>query len=144
MCRMHVRGVKTIVLFVSVLAILPAACFNPAPPATAVLAGTWAVTSPSAGQLNQLLLTFDSNGNLQTISYQVSNNATITVPSPVGTTSVDGDNVTITSTFNNNGFVFEGVLNSEKTVINGTVTTQITSGDVVVTINRGAATLTKQ
>ncbi len=143
MSQMYVRGARAVVLSIAVLSILPAACVEPPTPATAVLAGTWAVTTPSSPELTQLLITFDSNGNFQTITYQVGNNATVTWQHPVGTTAVDGSDVTISTTFNNNGLVFEGTLNSDNTVITGNVTTHITAGDAVVTINDGPATLTK-
>jgi hypothetical protein len=141
---MYVRGARAVVLSITVLAIVPAACVKPATPATSVLAGAWKVTTPSSPELTELLITFDSNGNLETVTYQLGNNATVTWQHPLGTTAVDGSDVTISATFNNNGLVFEGTLSSDNTVITGNVTTQITAGNAVVTINNGPATLTKQ
>jgi hypothetical protein len=127
--------------FLPLLALLSAGC---TPPATAVLAGTWSVSSPSSTDLTELLLAFDSNGNLQTVTYKIGNNATVTVPNPVATTAVSGSTVTISSVFDNNGIVFEGTLNSDNTVMDGNVTTQISTGGTVITINNGPATMTKQ
>jgi hypothetical protein len=138
------KSMGRILLLVLPLAGLRATCIPNQPPAEAVLAGTWAVTVAAAPGLEQLLLTFDEEGQLSTVTYKVADNAVITVPSPTGTTSVSGQDVTITGTFLGNGLEFEGILNSTNTVITGTLTTHIVVGSAVVTIDNGAATLTKQ
>lgn len=110
----------------------------------AVLAGTWAVQAENAPDLNQLLLTFDANGNLTSITYQIGENAAVSA-TPVATTSVSGSLVSITAVFPiNNSVNFSGTLNAENTVITGTLSTNITVGGLTVTLSNGPATLTKQ
>jgi hypothetical protein len=123
---------------------LLAGCFTPAPPAAAVLAGTWAVTVENAPDLKELLLTFDSSGNIQTVQYQIGSNAIITVPAPVGATSVENSTVSISVSFNTNTLAFNGTLDDANNVITGSLTTLIAVGDVTVTIDNGPTTLTKQ
>jgi hypothetical protein len=132
--------VLSFVPFVSLFA----GCVSPPPPPEAVLAGTWAVTVENNPDLKLLLLTFDSNGNLQSIEYQVGSNAVITVPAPLGATNVDGNAVTISVSFNNNTLAFNGTLNDTQTVITGDITTLIVVGGLEISINNGPATLTKQ
>jgi hypothetical protein len=109
-----------------------------------VLEGTWVVTVESVPDLEELLLTFDATGNIETVQYKIGDNAIITVPDPIGTTSVDGNTVTISVTFNSNTLAFNGTLNEEEDVITGSLTTLITVGAIEVKINNGPATLTKQ
>jgi len=118
-------------------------CFPPPPP-TSVLEGTWKLTVEGAPDLRDLLLTFDSDGNIQTVQYQIGDNAIITVPAPIGATSVENDTVTISVTFNSNTLAFNGTLNDTNDIITGSLTTLITVGDVTVTIDNGPATMTKQ
>lgn len=131
-------------LAIASLSLLTFAGCVPPPPAEAVLAGTWRVTAENAPDLNQLLITFDQNGNLQTVQYQLTGNAVITVPAPIGDTAVEGNEVTISATFNGNTFAFTGTLNEAQTVATGNVTTLIAVGSSIVSINNGPATLTKQ
>lgn len=139
------KSMRIVALLGMFAALLPAGCgWLAPPPDTAVLAGTWSVTAESTPNLNQLLLTFDENGNLDTIQYKVGDNVLVTVPSPLATTDVDGDDVTITAQFNESGLVFNGVLDPAGNVITGNLTTQIKSGDIIITVNNGAATMTRQ
>jgi hypothetical protein len=43
-----------------------------------------------------------------------------------------------------NALVFSGTLNADATVVEGRLTTLITAGSLVVSIDNGGATLTKQ
>ncbi len=111
MSRVCSRSIKGIVVGAATLAVLSAGC-TPVPPATAVLAGTWKLTTPSdVTNLTELLLTFDSNGNLSNVTYKIGDKATITSPTPTATTAVAGQNVTISATFVGNSLSFSGVLN---------------------------------
>lgn len=112
-------------------------------PATAVLEGTWAFTVDSTPNLNELLLTFNQNGQVTNVTYQVTGSAEISVNAPVGQATVNGKNVSVTSTFQGNSLTFNGTLNDDNTVAQGTITLQITVGAVTVTVNGGAATMTK-
>jgi hypothetical protein len=108
-----------------------------------VLEGTWAFTVDSTPNLNELLLTFNQNGQVTNVTYQVTGSAEISVNAPVGQATVNGKNVTVTSTFQGNSLTFNGTLNDDNTVAQGTITLQITVGAVTVTVNGGAATMTK-
>ena len=141
------RGMRIVALLIVPVAGLLSGCralFPTTPPPEAVLAGTWAMTAQNVPDLKQLLFTFDSNGNLQTIQYQVASNATITVPAPIGETSVSGTAVSISVAFNTNTLAFNGTLNSANNVIDGSLTTLIAVGSSVVTVDNGPATMTKQ
>jgi hypothetical protein len=142
---MSTPSTKWGLLLVVPLVVLPAGCgvVFPPPP-EAVLEGTWEVTSSSSLSLTQLLLTFDQNGDLTRVTYKLGTEVTITAPSPSGTSTVSGKDVTIAATFLGNSLIFNGTLNDSDTVINGTLTTQITVGLIVVTINNGPGTFTKQ
>ncbi len=144
MIRMNVRVLGCVALSVVSLGSLLSGCGPPPPPPEAVLQGTWAVTVENAPDLKELLVTFDENGNVTEVQYKLGDNATITVASPTGVATVDGSNVIISATFNDNGLTFNGTLNSDNTVITGNLTTQIAIGGLIVTINNGPATLTKQ
>lgn len=117
----------------------------------AVLEGTWLLSETNSPNpnLTQVLLTFDANGDLTTVTY-VFNNATVTSTGAAltATTAVSGSTVTITSTFGSSGnssLDFTGTLNSTDTVITGTATfTVVVSNSTTITFPAGAATLTKQ
>ncbi len=120
------------------------------PTTTSVLEGTWTLTegAPPDANLTQVLLTFDSTGNLTTVTY-VYNNKTVTSTKAelTSTTTVSGQNVTISSTFGpsgNSSLDFTGTLNSDNTVITGQAKfTLVISSTTTVTFPLGAATLTK-
>jgi len=116
----------------------------PTPPPEAVLEGTWEMTTTESTDLTQLLLTFDAQGELSRITYQLDGGTILIATSPTAATNVDGDDVSISVTFSSNALVFNGQLNNAKTVITGTTTTYITVGLFVVQINNGPAVLTKQ
>jgi hypothetical protein len=145
MRRMNWLSMKWALLSVAPLAVLPIGCGGTfPPPAEAILAGTWALTTPSTVALTQLLLTFDGNGDLTTVTYEVGGGITITDSSPSSTTRVDGKSVTISTEFFGNTLAFEGTLNDTDTVIDGSFTTRIAMGSIVITIDNGPGTLTKQ
>ena len=113
------------------------------PPPEAVLAGTWDLIPEGATDLQQLQLTFDEDGVLTQITYQVTDSIMLTVPSPLSETDVAGSGVTITATFNGNGLVFTGQLQgTTPEEIDGNLTALISVGDVIVSIDYGAATMT--
>jgi hypothetical protein len=144
MSSINVKTVGFFVLLVVPLASLLAGCAPAPPPEEAVLEGTWAVSVQNNPDLQQLLLTFDANGKVTTVTYKLGDNAVITVPSPVGTGTVNGKDVTITAEFRGNGLEFDGTLNDANTIITGSLTTNIVLETIVITIDNGPATLTKQ
>ncbi len=144
MIRTNSQAAGLILLSMAPLAVFLGGCPQPAPPPEAVLQGTWLVTVAQNPDLKTLLVTFDENGNVTEVQYKLGDNALITVTSPAGVATVNGQNVVISATFNDNGLTFNGTLNGDNTVITGNLTTQIVVGGVVVTVNNGPATLTKQ
>ena len=134
-----------IALFVPVAALVNG-CASPSKPPEAVLAGTWSLVPANATTpaLSELLLTFDSNGNLTQTQYQVGSNAVVTTPIIGGDTTVNGSDVTISVGFLGNTLSFAGTLNSTNDLATGNLTTVITVGLSTVTIDNGAATMTKQ
>jgi len=133
-----------VALSVVALGSLLGGCVPAAPPPEAVLEGTWLVTVEQNPDLQSLLVTFDGSGNVTQVEYKLGDNATITVTNPVGVATVNGQDVILSATFNGNGLTFDGTLNSDNTVINGSLTTQISVGGLLITINNGPATFTKQ
>lgn len=109
----------------------------------AVLAGTWEFKPENSTNLSKLMLTFDETGELTKVSYQI---GAITIDSTAltGGATVDGDNVTIAVAFGANHFFFNGTLDASRTTVVGTASTRITLALVTITIDNGAATLTKQ
>jgi hypothetical protein len=69
---------------------------------------------------------------------------TVTDSSPSSTTRVDGKSVAISTEFFGNSLAFEGTLNDADTVIDGSFTTRILLGSILITIDNGPGTLTKQ
>lgn len=113
-------------------------------PPEAVLEGTWSLQVAGNPDLSKLYLTFDRYGDLQTIQYQVGDNALITVPSPVSQTNVTGNAVSIAASFSGNTLAFTGTLDSAQDVATGSLTTLITFDGIIISINNGAATMTRQ
>jgi hypothetical protein len=141
MSRASLKTIGRLLMLAAPLAALAAGCPSNQP---SVLEGTWVVTVQANPDLQQLQLTFDARGKLTTVTYKLGDNAVIVVPSPVGSGTVSGQDVTITATFRGNGLEFEGTLNDADTIITGSLTTHIVVGSVVVVIDNGPATLTKQ
>ncbi len=144
MSRASLKAVGRLLMLAAPLSALAVSCISPQPSPEAVLEGTWVVTVENVPDLQQLELTFGASGILTTVTYQVANNAVIVVPSPAGSGSVSGDDVIITATFRGNGLEFQGTLNEANTIITGSLTTHIVLNSVVIVIDNGPATLTKQ
>ena len=141
-CMNHVNSrSKYGFLFVLILAGGVPGCFPPPPPPESVLSGTWKFTVQNVPDLKQLLVTFDANGNLTTVQYQIGQNASISAPTPVSATNVDGTAITVSATFNRgNTLAFDGTLNSTNDVATGNLTTFIQVGGATIQLNNGAAT----
>ena len=122
-----------------------AGCLQPPPPPEAVLAGTWLMTPvpQTVPPVENWRLTFDSDGNLTNITFTIVG-VTTTWTNPSGATSVDGDSVYISSTDQGSGLTFTGTLNSDKNVIDGSLTSNIVVGGVTISLSQGPATMTKQ
>lgn len=114
------------------------------PPPEAILAGTWQLMTEQATELNQTFLTFDSSGQLDKVTYKIADNATITDNSPRGTTTVNGQSVTIDATFAGSGQLMNGTLNDDNTVITGNSGTVVKFLSIEINVDNGAITLTRQ
>lgn len=114
------------------------------PPPEAVLAGAWKLVTSQTTQLTETYLTFDDRGELETITYKIGGNATITNERPQYETEVDGDSVRIESNFFGNGLTFIGTLNAEQTEITGQSGTEFRLGFVTVSIDNGPLSLVRQ
>jgi hypothetical protein len=144
MTRMNRASDRVIFLATAVAGLAALTGCPPTPPPEAVLEGTWEMTTTESTDLTQLLLTFDAQGDLSRITYQLDGGTILIATSPTAATNVNGDDVSISVTFSSNALVFNGKFNNAKTVITGTTTTYITVGLFVVQINNGPAVLTKQ
>ena len=117
---------------------------EPAPPPEAVLEGTWLLltneqieqnnTVIGGIELNPIYMVFDDLGQLIFMSITLDDGRTLSVPTPVSTTSVDThNNVAITAQFSAGNFDFSGRFNTTKTRIEG--------GDLTVSANVGGGRL---
>ena len=117
---------------------------EPVPPPEAVLEGTWMLlTNEQIEQnnavigginLNPIYMVFDDLGRLMFMSITLENGRTLSVPTPVATTSVDTQgNAEITALFDAGTFDFAGRLNTTKT--------RIERGDLTVSANVGGGRL---
>jgi hypothetical protein len=129
------------VILPGLLMVLVAGCGTPHP--EAIMAGTWKLATTSDSGLGETLLTFNQNGKLTEINFKIGV-LTATYRDLSDRTIVNGDSLTIDSTFLGNGLLFNGILNSDQTVVVGKLTTQIKIPLLTITIDGGDATLTKQ
>lgn len=111
--------------------------------APAVLAGTWEYSTADMGQLIQLLLTFDANNNLIRVTHKVNGKATAVVESPSAMISVDGTDITISATFDDDGVIFTGELAADGLSMSGTAVVLIIRDDVTISIAGAASTFTR-
>ena len=135
-------SVSVLVAGMALLAVAPG-CWIFFPPASP-LAGTWAMTTQTATDLETFQLTFDNSGNLIQIVYRVTSSTTLTVDDPESITQVSGSDVGIAATFVGNGFVYNGRLQGTvPETVEGTATGVISVGGITVTLLEEPATLTK-
>ena len=117
---------------------------DPPPPPEAVLEGTWMLltndqieqnnTVVGGIDLNPIYLVFDDLGRLIFMSITLDDGRTLSLPTPVSTTSVDTQgNVEITALFDAGTFDFAGRLNTTRT--------RIERGDLTVSANVGGGRL---
>jgi hypothetical protein len=118
----------------------------PGPPVPeSVLAGNWILATANASNLPTTILTFDSNGNLTNIAYEIGG-ATVN-QTPLNTaTVVNGEAVTVTGTLPNSGSLsFQGTLNEFSTQATGNLIATISVTNIFSTTLPGVpATLTRQ
>ena len=117
-------------------------CIIVSPAEEAALHGTWELTTDQSTDLTQTLLTFDTKGQLTSVSYTAAG-VTVTNDNIAGTSHVSGNNVTISTTFGLNSLNFIGIFNADKTVITGEGGTSATLGGITISVDNGPVTLTK-
>lgn len=117
-----------------------------APPAAAVLEGTWTATFDEPGDLEgiEVLLTFDGNGQLVSIEAESEEGGTAGLDvDDASTTEVDGSSVTITIPVAGGTTVFEGTLSEDENTIDGSLSKELElpSGDLDITLPGNDLTL---
>lgn len=123
-----------------------AGCNIFAPPAAAVLEGTWTATFDEPGDLEgiEILLTFDGNGQLVSIEAESEDGGTASLDvDDASTTELDGSAVTITIPVANGTTVFEGTLSEDENSIDGSLSQELElpSGDLDLTLPGNDLTL---
>lgn len=120
------------------------ALFDPGPPPEGVLEGVWNLTEAEDSSLTSLSLTFDSRGALTKVVYRISDNTTLTDSRPRGDTEVDGQNVTISTTFGLNTLRLTGTFDENQLVITGDLETEVSLGGLSLLTENGTAVLTRE
>jgi hypothetical protein len=110
------------------------------PPPEAILLGTWRLIPIPDSSITQQYLVFNEVGRLIELRTKTGN-ITVTETNIHQLTRVTGNAVRIETTKNT---VFEGILNDEKNIITGNVSTVIMLGGTTITTDDGPATLNKQ
>lgn len=129
------------------LAILTTAgCNIFAPPAAAVLEGSWTAVFDEPGDLEgiDIVLTFDSNGQLVSIEAESEDGGTANLDvDNSSTTEVDGSNVTVSIPVAGGTTVFEGTLSEDQNTIEGSLSQELElpSGDLDITLPGSGLTL---
>ncbi len=115
----------------------------PAPGPEAVLEGTWTVTPADPGEFEGFMYEarFDSNGNLVEISGTRPDGATASLVVENATTTVDGNDVTVSIARLTGATVFSGTLSGDQNTIVGSITDEIDLGNLEVSLPGGDLTL---
>jgi len=122
------------------LAALLAGC-GPRP--ESVLEGTWELTTDDDQGLIETLLTFNHWGRLSEITFR---NDMVSITNDVilrTKSTVVGNAVSLDTSVPGCSLIFRGTLNEDQTVIAGTVTMELQISLLNITIDKGAATLTR-
>ncbi len=124
------------------LVFLSAGCPQPPlPPAAAILAGDWATTSVEGADV---VVTFDAQGVVVTITGTAENGTVATLTVTGGTTTLDGSAVTIVVPTDSGQVTFEATLSDDQNTMTGSSTREIVIGDdLEITIPAGDLTLTR-
>lgn len=131
-------GLFGVLLLAQAACQVPVPSLFPAPPQ--VLTGTWKIESPDANPDQQQFYVFDAADRLIEIR-TVIGSVTLSQRDVHREVTIDGSRVRIITTLSD---IFDGTLNDERTVISGSMATEITVGSITATITNGAATLTRQ
>jgi hypothetical protein len=137
---------KALVGSVALVILSVSGCNIFAPPASAVLEGTWTATFDEPGDLEgiDITLTFDGNGQLVSIEAESDDGGTASLDvDNASTTEVDGSDVTITIPIADGTTVFEGTLSEDENTIEGSLSQELElpSGDLDITLPGSGLTL---
>jgi hypothetical protein len=111
-----------------------------------VLGGVWQLTGEALDpSITDFFVELSSNGEINGISYKI-NNRTFDYRDAaiVSFADVDGSNVEITANWATGEFIFTGVFNETRDVIEGSVTYEFIDGLISIGTDLGQATMTKQ
>ena len=95
-------------------------------------------------ELTRFILNFDLAGKVTRVTFEINDTGTLFDDSPTGSGDVDGQGVSVAANFEGNAFTFEGTFNSNKSLITGRITTLITVGTDVVSIDNADGQFVKQ
>jgi hypothetical protein len=112
------------------------------PPAEAVLAGDWTITPADPGDFDDVMYeaTFDDDGQLSEIRAERADGATASLDTSDATTTLTGDQVSISIPVMSGTRVFEGTLSTDQDTIVGSVAQEIELGDLEVRLPQGDLT----
>lgn len=116
---------------------------QPPPNEAAFLEGTWSVTPENPGdfELVEYEAVFDANGQLASLTATKEDGATATLDTTGATTTVDGDQVTISVPRAGGTSVLEGTLSEDQNTITGSLSREIDLEDLDVLLPGGTITL---
>jgi len=113
------------------------------PPAGSVLEGTWTVTPEDPGDFEgvEYEAVFDSRGNLTEITATREDGATATLDTSDATTTLEGDQLTISIPRAGGASAFEGTLSEDQNTITGSLSQEVDLGDLEIVLPGGTITL---
>jgi len=125
---------------------LTACCLiPPLPPTSSPIFGVWEFsTSASTPTSLQLLLEFDTRGNVVWILYKVGTSPTVVDNNPRGSTSVSGTSVSMNLSFGSdffNTFVFTGTVDTAARRMSGRATLRVRESGTTINLQSVPATL---
>ncbi len=140
------------IVLMMVLVLLGGGCAAPPPPPAAILTGTWLLTTDEPSDFPGAILTFDEFGQLFDLQFLApdqpigGDQVLVDVDQTllIGTVTVNGSEVTIFETFEENSFNFVGTLDTTNTIITGNLTTALNSTDLDLFLNGIPATMQRQ
>jgi hypothetical protein len=122
-----------------------AGCWFPPPPTESPITGVWEfTTTANTPTALQLLLEFDTRGDVVWILYKVGTNATVIDEQPGGSTSVSGSSVSMDLSFGAsffNTFVFTGTIDTSVRQMRGWATLRVRESGTTISLQSVPATL---
>lgn len=112
----------------------------PVGPVGTPLTDTWALAAPVDDVLTQLRLTFDVDGRLVSVKFELGDTGTFTNSAAVGRGYVLGETVVIDGAFGGSRLAFTGTLAPGGTDAGGTLRARLVVGDSTVVVDNAPAT----